>query len=147
MSKGLELLSQQLVDAEQRCAMALAKARQDLKLFMEQQEALNHYREVYLQQWTERGLQGELNAQQNGHYHSFINKLQSAAQQQYEGVLQVRQAVELRKQEWLAMQQRRKAVELLLEKKAERARHKADRQEQKMLDEFAMRNYLNRSVL
>jgi flagellar FliJ protein len=144
VSKGLELLSQQLVDAEQRCAMALAKARQDLKLFM---EALNHYREVYLQQWTERGLQGELNAQQNGHYHSFINKLQSAAQQQYEGVLQVRQAVELRKQEWLAMQQRRKAVELLLEKKAERARQKADRQEQKMLDEFAMRNYLNRSVL
>ncbi|MDO2947278.1 flagellar export protein FliJ [Aeromonas simiae] len=143
MSKGLQLLAGQLAEAEQRCAMALAKARQDLKLFMEQQEALSHYRQIYQQQWTERGLQG-IAAQQNVQYQAFINKLQLAAEQQYEGVLQVRQAVEQRKQEWLATQQKRKAVELLLAKQAERARQKAERQEQKMLDEFATRSYLHR---
>ncbi|ALP42843.1 flagellar export protein FliJ [Aeromonas schubertii] len=146
MSKGLELLSEQLAEAEHRCAMALAKARQDLKLFMEQYDALGNYRQIYLQQWTERGLEG-MAAQQNVQYQAFINKLQLAAEQQYEGVLQVRQVVEQRKQEWLAMQQRRKAVALLLEKKALRERQKAERQEQKMLDEFATRSFLRNSGL
>ncbi|ENY71230.1 flagellar export protein FliJ [Aeromonas diversa] len=146
MSKGLELLSEQLAEAEHRCAMALAKARQDLQLFMEQYDALGNYRQIYQQQWTERGQQG-IAAQQNVQYQAFINKLQIAAEQQYEGVLQVRQVMEQRKQEWLAMQQRRKAVELLLEKKALRERQKADRQEQKMLDEFATRSFLRNSGL
>ncbi|MFR9718041.1 flagellar export protein FliJ [Aeromonas diversa] len=146
MSKGLELLSEQLAEAEHRCAMALAKARQDLQLFMEQYDALGNYRQIYQQQWTERGQQG-IAAQQNVQYQAFINKLQIAAEQQYEGVLQVKQVMEQRKQEWLAMQQRRKAVELLLEKKALRERQKADRQEQKMLDEFATRSFLRNSGL
>ena len=118
MSKGLVMLSERLVEAEQQAALALAKAQQDLKIFMEQQEALNQYRQIYHQQWTDRGLQG-IAAQQNAQYHAFINKLEQAATQQYEGVLQVRQALALRREEWLAAQQRRKAVELLLAKQAE----------------------------
>lgn len=146
MSKGLELLARQLVEAEQRSAMALAKARQDLKLSMEQQEALCNYRQIYQQQWTDLAREG-IKAQQNVQYQAFINKLQLAAEQQHQGVLQVRQAVEQSKQTWLAMQQKRKAVELLLEKKAERARHKAERQEQKMLDEFATRSFMRQQGL
>ena len=84
MSKGLILLSERLVEAEQQCALALAKAQQDLKLFMEQQNALNQYRQIYHQQWTDRGLQG-ISPQQNAQYHAFINKLEQAATQQYEG--------------------------------------------------------------
>ena len=97
MSKGLLLLADRLVEAEQQCALALVKAQQDLKLFMDQQNALNQYRQIYHQQWTDRGLQG-ITAQQNTQYHAFISKLEQAATQQYEGVLQVRQALELRRQ-------------------------------------------------
>ncbi|MNH21594.1 flagellar biosynthesis chaperone [compost metagenome] len=141
MSKGLELLATRLVEAEQQAAMALAKAQQDLKLFMEQQEALNQYRQIYHQQWTDRGLQG-ITPQQNSQYHAFISKLENAATQQYEGVLQVREALGLCRTQWLEAQQRRKAVELLLEKQAGRVRQKAQRQEQKMLDDYAiMRRY------
>ncbi|PJG60612.1 flagellar export protein FliJ [Aeromonas cavernicola] len=146
MSKGLILLADRLVEAEQQCALALAKAQQDLQLFMEQQQALNQYRQIYHQQWTDRGLQG-INAQQNSQFHAFINKLELAATQQYEGVLQVRQALELRRQEWLAAQQRRKAVALLLEKQASRAQQVALRQEQKMLDEYAIQRRFSQAGL
>ena len=146
MSKGLVMLSERLVEAEQQAALALAKAQQDLKIFMEQQDALNQYRQIYHQQWTDRGLQG-IGAQQNSQYHAFINKLEQAATQQYEGVLQVRQALELRREEWLAAQQRRKAVELLLEKQANREQQKALRQEQKMLDEYAILRRFHQSGL
>ena len=137
MSKGLTLLAGRLLQAEQQAAMALAKAQQDLKLFMDQQNALNQYRQIYHQQWTDRGLQG-ITPQQNSQYHAFINKLENAATQQYEGVLQVREALAQCRAQWLEAQQRRKAVELLLEKQAGRAQLKAQRQEQKMLDDYAI---------
>ncbi|MEB6606404.1 flagellar export protein FliJ [Aeromonas sanarellii] len=146
MSKGLELLATRLVEAENQAAMALAKAQQDLKLFMDQQEALNQYRQIYHQQWTDRGLQG-ISPQQNSQYHAFINKLENAATQQYQGVLQVREALAQCRTQWLEAQQRRKAVELLLEKKADKVRQKAQRQEQKMLDEYAIQRRYHQSGL
>ena len=146
MSKGLELLATRLVEAENQAAMALAKAQQDLKLFMEQQEALNQYRQIYHQQWTDRGLQG-ISPQQNSQYHAFINKLENAATQQYQGVLQVREALAQCRTQWLEARQRRKAVELLLEKQASREQQKAQRQEQKMLDEYAMLRRFHQSGL
>ncbi|MGU5817763.1 flagellar export protein FliJ [Aeromonas caviae] len=146
MSKGLTLLASRLEEAEQQAAMALAKAQQDLKLFMEQQEALNQYRQIYHQQWTDRGLQG-ISPQQNSQYHAFINKLENAATQQYQGVLQVREALAQCRTQWLEAQQRRKAVELLLEKKADKVRQKAQRQEQKMLDDYAIQRRYHQSGL
>ena len=146
MSKGLMMLSERLVEAEQQAALALAKAQQDLKLFMDQQNALNQYRQIYHQQWTERGLQG-ISPQQNSQYHAFINKLENAATQQYQGVLQVREALAECRTQWLEAQQRRKAVELLLEKKADKVRQKAQRQEQKMLDDYAILRRYHQSGL
>lgn len=146
MSKGLVLLADRLVEAEQQCALALVKAQQDLKLFMDQQNALNQYRQIYHQQWTERGLQG-ISPQQNSQYHAFINKLENAATQQYQGVLQVREALAECRTQWLEAQQRRKAVELLLEKKADKVRQKAQRQEQKMLDDYAILRRYHQSGL
>ena len=146
MSKGLVMLSERLVEAEQQAALALAKAQQDLKIFMEQQDALNQYRQIYHQQWTDRGLQG-IGAQQNSQYHAFINKLENAATQQYQGVLQVREALAQCRTQWLEAQQRRKAVELLLEKKADKVRQKAQRQEQKMLDDYTIQRRYHQSGL
>ena len=62
-------------------------------------------------------------------------------------MLQVRQALEQRREAWLAAQQRRKAVELLLEKQASREQQKAQRQEQKMLDEYAILRRFHQSGL
>jgi flagellar FliJ protein len=85
--------------------------------------------------------------QQNSQYHAFINKLENAATQQYQGVLQVREALAECRTQWLEAQQRRKAVELLLEKKADKVRQKAQRQEQKMLDDYAILRRYHQSGL
>ena len=137
MSKGLVLLHERFLNAEHQCALAIVKVQQDLQLFLEQQNALNQYRQIYHQQWTQQGLQG-LSAEKNIQYHAFINKLERAIEQQSEGLLQIRQALAQRKREWSLAQQRRKAVEILLDKKVAREQLNALRQEQKMLDEYVM---------
>ena len=94
---------------------------------------------------TDRGSQG-LTSFQFGHYQAFINKLDHAAQQQLQGLRQVRQVTEKRRQEWLDIQQQRKALETLMSRKAAQEALKVARQEQKLLDEFATFRYFHRQA-
>ena len=145
MSKAIELLIERLLEAEDRAARAMSMARQDQQRYEAQLEALNQYRENYSGQLTERGSLG-LTSFQFGHYQAFINKLDHAAQQQLQGLRQVRQVTEKRRQEWLEIQQQRKALETLQSRKAAKEVLKAARQEQKLLDEFATFRYFHRQA-
>ncbi len=145
MSKAIELLIERLLEAEDRAARAMSMARQDQQRYEAQLEALNQYRENYSGQLTERGSLG-LTSFQFGHYQAFINKLDHAAQQQLQGLRQVRQVTEKRRQEWLEIQQQRKALETLQSRKAAKEALKAARQEQKLLDEFATFRYFHRQT-
>ena len=145
MSKAIELLIERLLEAEDRAARAMSMARQDQQRYEAQLEALNQYRENYSGQLTDRGSQG-LTSFQFGHYQAFINKLDHAAQQQLQGLRQVRQVTEKRRQEWLDIQQQRKALETLMSRKAAQEALKVARQEQKLLDEFATFRYFHRQV-
>mgnify|MGYP001006436032 FL=1 len=145
MSKAIQLLIERLLEAEDRAARAMAMARQDQQRYESQLEALNQYRENYSGQLTDRGSQG-LTSFQFGHYQAFINKLDHAAQQQLQGLRQVRQVTEKRRQEWLDIQQQRKALETLMSRKAAQEALKVARQEQKLLDEFATFRYFHRQA-
>ena len=145
MSKAIQLLIERLLEAEDRAARAMAMARQDQQRYESQLEALNQYRENYSGQLTDRGSQG-LTSFQFGHYQAFINKLDHAAQQQLQGLRQVRQVTEKRRQEWLDIQQQRKALETLMSRKAVQEALKVARQEQKLLDEFATFRYFHRQA-
>lgn len=145
MSKAIELLIERLLEAEDRAARAMSMARQDQQRYEAQLEALNQYRENYSGQLTERGSLG-LTSFQFGHYQAFINKLDHAAQQQLQGLRQVRQVTEKRRQEWLEIQQQRKALETLQSRKAAKEALKAARHEQKLLDEFATFRYFHRQA-
>ena len=145
MSKAIQLLIERLLEAEDRAARAMARARQDQQRYESQLEALNQYRENYSGQLTDRGSQG-LTSFQFGHYQAFINKLDHAAQQQLQGLRQVRQVTEKRRQEWLDIQQQRKALETLMSRKAAQEALKVARQEQKLLDEFATFRYFHRQA-
>ena len=145
MSKAIELLIERLLEAEDRAARAMSMARQDQQRYEAQLEALNQYRENYSGQLTERGSLG-LTSFQFGHYQAFINKLDHAAQQQLQGLRQVRQVTEKRRQEWLEIQQQRKALETLQSRQAAKEALKAARQEQKLLDEFATFRYFHRQA-
>ena len=59
----------------------------------------------------------------------------------------MREALAECRTQWLEAQQRRKAVELLLEKKADKVRQKAQRQEQKMLADYAILRRYHQSGL
>ena len=145
MSKAIQLLIERLLEAEDRAARAMSMARQDQQRYEAQLEALNQYRENYSGQLTERGSLG-LTSFQFGHYQAFINKLDHAAQQQLQGLRQVRQVTEKRRQEWLDIQQQRKALETLMSRKAAQEALKVARQEQKLLDEFATFRYFHRQA-
>ena len=145
MSKAIQLLIERLLEAEDRAARAMAMARQRQQRYESQLEALNQYRENYSGQLTDRGSQG-LTSFQFGHYQAFINKLDHAAQQQLQGLRQVRQVTEKRRQEWLDIQQQRKALETLMSRKAAQEALKVARQEQKLLDEFATFRYFHRQA-
>ena len=145
MSRAIQLLIERLLEAEDRAARAMAMARQDQQRYESQLEALNQYRENYSGQLTDRGSQG-LTSFQFGHYQAFINKLDHAAQQQLQGLRQVRQVTEKRRQEWLDIQQQRKALETLMSRKAAQEALKVARQEQKLLDEFATFRYFHRQA-
>ena len=76
------------------------------------------------------------------HQHlTFVGQLEKACQQQLNVISKATLAADQRKQAWLEQQKRRKAVELLLEKKAQEAIEKANRAEQAMMDEFAMQRH------
>lgn len=145
MSRAIQLLVDRLVEAEDRASRILALAQQDQMRYESQLEALNQYRENYSGQLTERGSKG-LNGLQFGHYQAFINKLDHAATQQLEGLRQVRQATENRRKEWLDLQQQRKALQMLLERKAAKEAIKQARQEQKLLDEFSTFRFFHRQA-
>lgn len=145
MSKALQLLAERLHEAEDRAARVLALARQDQQRFEMQLDALNQYRQTYSTQLTERGSQG-LTGLQFGHFQAFINKLDHASKQQLEGLNQVRQVTEKRRQEWLELQQQRKALETLLERKASKEAQRLAKQEQKLLDEFSTFQHFHRQA-
>lgn len=136
MSKALALLSARLLEAENKAAKMLAYSQQEEAKFQRQLTALNEYREVYSSQLLEKGVAG-LDSSGFNHYHTFINKLDHASVQQQQGFQKAKQETTQKRDEWLALQQRRKALEKLLEKKAEKEAIKVAKQEQKLLDEFA----------
>jgi len=143
MSKAIQLLIERLRQAEDRAVRAMASARTEQQRYETHLDALNQYRENYSGQLTELGSQG-LTSFQFGHYQAFINKLDHASQQQLQGLRQVRQTTEKRRQEWLDVQQQRKALETLEQRKAAKELLKQARSEQKMLDEFATFRFFHR---
>lgn len=143
MSKALNMLTERIKEAEDRAARVLALARQDQLRFEQQLGALNEYRQIYSQQLGDKASQG-MARDQLSHYQAFINKLDNAAQQQQQGVRQVRAVAQQRQQEWQQLQQKRKAMETLLERQAAREALRQARQEQKLLDEFATIQHFHR---
>ncbi|WP_409420483.1 flagellar export protein FliJ [Pseudaeromonas sp. ZJS20] len=143
MSKALTLLAERIKEAEDRAARVLALARQDQQRYEQQLGALNEYRQIYSQQLGDKAREG-MGRDQLSHYQAFINKLDNAAQQQQQGVRQVRAVAQQRQQEWQQLQQKRKAMETLLERQATREALRQARQEQKLLDEFATIQHFHR---
>ncbi|MFC4656902.1 flagellar export protein FliJ [Rheinheimera marina] len=106
-------------------------------------DGLAAYRTDYLQQTQQRGQHGMASRQFN-QYLNFISKLDKALSQQQQAVQQAKAAAEQRMRQYLEMQKKRKALELLIEKEQLTQQAKAARQEQKLLDEIATQQFFRR---
>ena len=139
----LQLLVKVQQEKEDKLQAQYRAALQNYQSMQQKYQGLADYRIEYVQQTQSRGQQGMASRQFN-QYLNFIGKLDAAltAQQQY--VQQAKASADQRLLQLLAMQKKRKALEILIERELAEAQRKADKQEQKMLDEIATQQFFRR---
>ena len=144
----LQLVARIELEKEQKAAQMFQMAQQNVMQHRQKLSSLQQYRLDYLRQIQNTGKSGV--AAKAYHQHlSFVGKLDKACQQQMGIISQATLVADQRKRAWLEQQKRRKAVDMLLDKKALEAQKRESRLEQVMSDEFAsqkfFRNQLSKS--
>ncbi len=132
-------------DAEEQASLQFRSASADERKARSQLEALNRYRLDYMSQMKDK-VGAHLSSSQYQQFHRFIAQIDQAVAQQAEAVRETEKLKAHRQKHWLEKQQKRKAVEILLEKKARKRQSAAARAEQKLSDEFAARQYSRNKV-
>lgn len=141
--KSLHLVLEMEQRREEQFALRMQQARQQCEYQRKRLQGLENYRTEYLNGALCKGQDG-LQSMRFGHYHAFIGKLDEGIGQQRVKLQRLEAVVEERKQQWLEKQQRRKAIEQLIEKKRIEAAQKQARIEQKNADEYAMQGFMRR---
>lgn len=141
--KSLHLVLEMEQRREEQFALRMQQARQQCEYQRKRLQGLENYRTEYLNGALSKGQDG-LQSMRFGHYHAFIGKLDEGIGQQRVKLQRLEAVVEERKQQWLEKQQRRKAIEQLIEKKRIEAAQKQARIEQKNADEYAMQGFMRR---
>lgn len=139
----LQLLVKVQQEKEDKLQAMYRAAQQNYQSMQQKYQGLADYRIEYVQQTQSRGQQG-MESRQFNQYLNFIGKLDAAltAQQQY--VQQAKASADQRLLQLLAIQKKRKALEILIERELAEMQRKADKQEQKMLDEIATQQFFRR---
>lgn len=117
---------------EDKLVQEFAQAQAQLRQQEDKLAGLEQYRMDYLRQLQNRGQEG-IHSMQYGHYHGFVGKLDQGIQQLHSSLVGVRNAVEQRRQRWLAQRRKKDAIAHLLAQRAQRAQKLADRREQRQL--------------
>lgn len=135
-ANSLKMLLDLEQQREDKLAQEFATAQQQLHAQEQKLAGLEQYRIDYLHQLTDVGSQG-IESLQFGQYQGFISKLDQGIQQIHSNLVSVRNAVEQRRQRWLAQRRKKEAVGHLIKQRAQREEKIANRREQNLLDEFA----------
>lgn len=139
----LQLLAKVQREKEDKLQALYIQAQQFAKNQQDKYDGLANYRTDYIRQSQQRGMQG-VQSRQFNQYLAFITKLDQALEQQNMQVQQAKKVAETRRVNWILMQRKRKAIDLLIEKELDKIAIKAQKQEQKMLDEIATQQYFRR---
>ena len=140
-TQQLQRVAQWEQEKEDRCAQDFHQAQQHLHQQQQRLENLEAYRREYLSNIQTQGQSG-LGARSYTQYLTFVGQLDTACQQQNTVISQAILVADQRKNAWLAQQRKRKAVEHLIDNKRRASLAKAERQEQALLDEFALQSFL-----
>jgi len=131
-------------DAEEQASLQLRSAQLELQRRQSQLKALQDYRLDYMKQMEQQQGQ-QISASYYHQFHQFVRQVDNAIVQQVNTVQEALTQQQHRQRHWQEKQQKRKAVELLLAKKAEAAQLAEQRREQKMVDEFASQQFYRKS--
>ena len=130
-------------DKEESLRMNFLQAQQNLQVNQQKLQGLNDFRLEYTQQLHLKGKSG-LSSAGFSQYHAFIAKIEEAIRQQANTVSTAKQVVSQRQSLWLKQQIKAKAVAKLIEKQQLKANILAQKNEQKMLDEFSANQFYQR---
>ncbi|MCH8537509.1 MAG: flagellar export protein FliJ [Alkalimonas sp.] len=142
-NKQLELLVRVQKDREEKLEAQFVQAMQFSRQAEQKYQGLADYRTDYIVQSQQQGAVG-LESRQYSQFIRFIAKLDQALEQQATEIQQAQSVVEQRREQWLAMQKKRKAIEYLLEQEQRQQARKADKAEQVLLDEVATQQFVRR---
>lgn len=141
MTKQLALVAKFEREKEERFLHAYQKANQTLQQNLKKLEGLQLYKAEYLTMLRQKGDKG-VGAMSYGQHQTFIDKLDKAVEQQSNILKQHTLATEQRKRQWLIQQKKRKAVEMLIDKKHQEALIIEAKQEQALMDEVALQRFV-----
>lgn len=139
--KQLKMVAEWERDKEDKLAHTFQQAQQHAQFNKQKLNSLEQYRLDYLRQTQVKAKLG-VGAISFGQYQSFISKLDKACEQQSQLLSKALLVAEQRKTQWLQQQRKRKAVDMLLDKKRLQRLHKEDRIEQQMLDEISLQKFV-----
>ncbi|MCC5450462.1 flagellar export protein FliJ [Rheinheimera sp. UJ51] len=143
-NERLTLLIKVQKEREETLQAQFVRAQQAFVQAEQKYQGLADYRTEYIQQSLQQGSAG-LGGRQYNQYVSFISKLDQALTQQGRVVQQSRNAAEQRRQTWLKMQTKRKALEILVEQARQKEFQLAEKQQQKLADEYAAQRFYQRT--
>lgn len=145
IDKQLQMVANWESEKEQKLGRDFQTAQQHLQQNRDKLAGLQQYRLEYLQQIQQKGNKG-VGAMSFSQHQAFIEKLDKACEIQNNEIIQTKQVVDQRKQLWLKQQQKRKAVEMLIDRKQSEFNAKQARIEQQMLDEIALQKFIRKGL-
>ncbi|WP_407331069.1 flagellar export protein FliJ [Enterovibrio sp. 27052020O] len=135
-SNAMNLLLDQAKDTEHQAHLILVAAQQELQGYYVQVEQIEHYRLEYFRQMSDRGQQG-LSASSYGHLNRFIVQLDETLAKQRQAASEFEDNVERCREHWQQCRQKTRSIEWLIEKRRNEEKMRAERLDQKQMDEFA----------
>ena len=137
---AMDLLLERAKSDEQNAQLALVAAQQELEGYRRQLEQIEQDRFDYCKQMTARGQQG-LSASNYGHLNRFIVQLDETLAKQRQAATSFEQKVEDCRIYWHDCREKFRALEWLCEKRKNEEKKRAEKIEQKQMDEFATLSY------
>lgn len=119
-------------------AESLAAANKLLADARSKLDMLTEYRQDYVAR-LDNSLTAGLGAEAYQNYHNFLRKLDQAIMGQQDLVASSQRQVSARREVWQECQRKKLSYEVLVERSNQRVHRQEVRQEQKMMDEHAMR--------
>lgn len=135
----LELMQERSDDATRQLGKLIAaeqSARSRLQL-------LEQYRAEYAQKMRDAIAAG-ITQMMLRNYQDFLARIDEAVEQQTLAVRNSEQNTAAGQENWKHQNKRLKAIDTLAQRHDERERHQENKQEQKLLDEFSVRNFATR---